>query len=203
MATNFHKGLESDPFPLFLLIILCSTFGGVFGGVFLSPWFTWTGNALSDIGVYESGFIAASVFNGGLILGGLTTVLLSFKFVNIYRNHWSTSIGTRVLTLAGFALMAIGIFTEKSPPFHFIASVLFFVLIPISMWLFSIGLTQNPKTRKLGLISAFLPFISVLAWGVPYYDGVAIPEIISSMAAWFWVILLVNSNMQKKGGISL
>lgn len=203
MGNNFLKTLESIPSLLYLTIILCATFGGVFGGVVLSPWFTWTGNALSDIGVYGSGFIAATVFNGGLIIGGFTTVLLSLRYYRLYQQHWGTSIGIKILTLAGLSLISIGVFTEESPPFHFIASVLFFVLVPFSMWFFSIGLLKAPETKTFGIISVLLPFVSVFAWGIPYYDGVAIPEIISSFASWFWVILLVYTSTKAQQSISL
>ncbi|MHA1713448.1 MAG: DUF998 domain-containing protein, partial [Candidatus Ranarchaeia archaeon] len=177
----------------FLGLILCSTIGGIFGGVMLSPWFTWTGNALSDIGVYERGLYAATVFNSGLIIGGVMTILLSIRFYNMYSDHWGSWLGVRTLTFAGGALTTIGLFTETSPPYHFIASVLFFVALPISMWLFSIRFLQEQR-GKLGITSFSLPFISMLAWGIPYYNGVAIPELISSISGWIWLTILIYSS---------
>ena len=46
----------------------------------ISPWFSWESNALSDLGNYTNGTIAALVFNFGLIAAGICMLIFSLGF---------------------------------------------------------------------------------------------------------------------------
>jgi hypothetical membrane protein len=56
-------------------------FGSILVSITTSPWFDWAIHDLSHLGMYENGFAAALIFNGGLIVTGIMMVvgfLLSF-----------------------------------------------------------------------------------------------------------------------------
>ncbi len=189
--------LEQIPPVVYAAIAVSSSMLGVFLGVALSPWFSWINNALSDIGVYEQGIIAASFFNGGLILAGVTTILYSLSQYRKCSGSLGEKIGIRLVTAGGTALTAIGTFPETAPPFHFIASVLFFVLLPLAMWAFGVGLLSQNKSNYFGILSIGLPFISLINWGLPYYSGVAIPELIAAISFWIWIVVFTHYYRQK------
>jgi hypothetical membrane protein len=133
-----------------------------------SPQFSWTENALSDLGVQE----------------GLTAPLFN-KLVG--------KVGSFTFVLATLALIAIGIFPENARPMHYFASVAFFALIPIAMlvltWAFvQIGGSKVALFTLLTAIVAAVPW--VIQFAVPYVCGVAIPETISALSASAWAISL-------------
>ncbi len=48
-----------------------------------SPWFTWTQHALSDLGIQAN---TAALFNYGMILGGILTLIFSLGLIKILSN---------------------------------------------------------------------------------------------------------------------
>jgi hypothetical protein len=51
-----------------------------------SSWFSWTGNALSDLGVHKE---SAVLFNSGLIIGGILSIVFAFGVMRFYQNQTS------------------------------------------------------------------------------------------------------------------
>ncbi|MFB6186041.1 MAG: hypothetical protein ABEI86_04135, partial [Halobacteriaceae archaeon] len=51
------------------IFAIITGFGGILLAILVSPWFTWTGNALSDLG--NPARASSIFFNGGLILAGV------------------------------------------------------------------------------------------------------------------------------------
>jgi hypothetical membrane protein len=153
---------------------------------------------LSDLGVQTG--ITAPLFNGGVIITGITAVVFAtgfFKFLNettvgrISAFIWASDIA---------ALISIGIFPESVKPIHYYASVAFFVLFPLAM--FTIAATFIRAHRvKLGLFTVIIALVAAAPWIVqflsPYVSEVAIPETISALAASVWSIVL-GFNMLKK-----
>ncbi|RLI54753.1 MAG: hypothetical protein DRP09_11995 [Candidatus Thorarchaeota archaeon] len=165
--------------------------------ILLSPGFTWPGNALSDLGHYTRTdlgpykLLGAIVFNGGLILTGLT--MLYFVFSTMKKTtDMPTKIGLVPIFISLLFLIGIGVFSENFGDIHFIVSVGFFLTFPFSMWIVGISWLRFPRLRLFAIISLLLPFISVQVWwmhfvGNPYWTGAAIPEIITAMSAILWV----------------
>jgi hypothetical membrane protein len=106
------------------------------------------------------------------------------------------------LLLASCFLASIGIFSEDTwirigdESIHYIVSVGFFLTFPFSMWFVGLSWLRFPNLRWFSAISLLLPFASVYLWwgtfnGVHPWNGVAIPELLTSLTAiaWIWIFL--------------
>lgn len=162
-------------FTLILLAIACS------------PNFSWTENALSDLGVQEG--ITAVLFNIGLIITGIIAILFATGLFKFLQENLLGRIGAFVFGLDALALTAIGVFPENVKPMHFYASVTFFTLFSISM--FFIGAAFLLMSRmKLGFFTFIVAIVAAIVWAVPFGKGVAIPETLSTLSASTWSIAL-------------
>jgi len=150
-----------------------------------SPWFNWFKNALSDLGVGE----AASVFNSGLIIGGVLTTIFAVGLTQILRKQALGFLGTFTLILAALSLCAIGLFPESAGRIHLYVSISFFALLAISLILIGAALVQESSQRYLGLFAILTVVVAAIAaWAIPH-EGSAIPEIIGALGASVWSIV--------------
>ena len=166
----------------------------IFTAIFMSPWFTWGGNALSDLGNYNNGVAAAVIFNAGLIVTGFLMMYVSISLFKSLRD-WPTRLALVALVIALLFLIGIGVFCEIFGVLHFYVSFGFFVSFPISMWIISLAWLRFRNLWWFCLVSFLLPFLSLYIWVTTYngtqpWTGVAIPEMITSVTAigWIWVI---------------
>ena len=165
-----------------------------------SPWFTWEGNALSDLGHYfrvdigPNPLIRAIIFNAGLIITGLIMMYFTLLFMKNTKDI-PTKIGLLPFVAAIIFLIAIGVFSENFPPIHFNVSVGFFFSFPWAMWFVGLNWLRFPSLRWFSLISILLPFISIYLWMLPW-DGVAIPELLTAFTAiaWVWIVNYLDYN---------
>jgi hypothetical membrane protein len=165
-----------------------------------SSWFSWTGNALSDLGVHEE---SAVLFNSCLIIGGILNVIFAFGVMRFYQNQTIGKDGAFFLLLAGIFLASIGIFPETAPNnIHYIVSVAFFAAFPMSLLIQFAALMRTPKNRKLGIFTLAITIIAIIPWAIwmslKPYEGVAIPELISATAAATWSINMGSMLLQGK-----
>jgi hypothetical membrane protein len=165
-----------------------------------SSWFSWTGNALSDLGVHEE---SAILFNSGLIIGGILTIIFAFGVMHFYQNQTVGRDGTFFLLLAGIFLASIGIFPETAPNnIHYIVSVAFFAMFPMSLLIQSIALLSISAHKKLGAFTLIMAIIAVMPWAIWFtlrpYRGVAIPELVSALAAATWSIAMASTLLREK-----
>ena len=146
-------------------------------------WFTW---ALSDLGVHEAAFI----FNNGLIIGGILAVVFAVGLMQVLRKQVLGFVGAFTLVLSSINLCAIGVFPESTGRIHSYVSLAFFTLLAISVFLIGTSLIREPSQRYLGLFTILTVVVgSVAALAVPH-EGVAIPEMIGSIAASVWAVVL-------------
>lgn len=146
--------------------------------IYLAPWFSWSQNALSDLGNVVNSEVAA-LFNFGLLLAGFFVTLYSLTVFQKYAKKTSY-----FLFFTGLFLQFIAMFDEVYGSLHFVVSVLFFV----SLTLASISYCVEKKSFLAGFAS-IIGFMSWLLFGLDVYSsGIAVPEAISSVAASFWVI---------------
>jgi len=146
-------------------------------------WFTW---ALSDLGVHE----AALIFNSGLIIGGILATIFAVGLVQIFRKQVLGFVGAFTLVLSSINLCAIGVFPESAGRIHFYVSLAFFTLLAISVFLIGASLIREPSQRYLGLFTILTVIVgSVTALTVPH-KGVAIPEMIGTLAASVWAVVI-------------
>jgi hypothetical membrane protein len=146
-----------------------------------APWFSWTGNALSDLGV--EGFTAI-VFNHGL---QMTAALMSLYALGVYELTKGDAVGQTgfLLILAGAVfLFFIGLFPETAGRVHFYFSVAFFVSLPLSTLTLAYY-TWKQGCRRLSYLSATVGAVAALVW-VPEWGAVAIPEALSALAVGVW-----------------
>jgi hypothetical membrane protein len=155
------------------------------------PAFSWTNNALSDLGVIPG--LTGLLFNLGLIVSGLLS--FTFAVLGLYiflRAIWVGKIGSAIFAAATMALMAIGIFNENFSPTHYLVSVAFFMLAPISLFILT-GAFWLCSQRSLALFTVLVGVVAALPWlllfAFNYVPNVAIPEFLSGLAVSVWAIV--------------
>jgi len=136
--------------------------------------------------------ITGFIFNFGLFASGLLAFNFAvFGLYNYLGKSWAGKIGAVVFASGALALIAIGVFNESFLPTHYLVSVAFFVLMPISMLIITCSflLTHQVKlaiyTVSAG-IAAALPWI--VQFTINYAPNVAIPEFISGLVISVWTI---------------
>jgi len=155
--------------------------------VLASPSFSWTENDLSVLGIEGS---ATAVFNWGLVLTGLLSLVFA---IGLRRNLLSSrlgEIGTFSLILGSVSLSAIGIFPRSINMPHDSASIAFFVLITLALLLVGVAAVIASQIRwgLLSLIAAALMLAFMLApW--PWTGG-AIEQLISCLPWSLWTVIL-------------
>ncbi|MFQ5871065.1 MAG: DUF998 domain-containing protein [Candidatus Geothermarchaeales archaeon] len=148
-----------------------------------SPWFTWEGNALSDLGVRE----AAVLFNSGVIFAGILNFFFAVGVRVSLKKTLLTNVGTIVLIAGGASLALVGIFTESTPAIHSAVSLGYFVIFPVALIIVGAGLARG-EAKAFGPITVLAGIAALVAiFGTAqFYEGLAIPEILEALilAAW-------------------
>lgn len=154
----------------------------VFYSVSISPWFTWQGNSLSDLGV--SG--AAIYFNSGLIIEGLLNALFAGAI-------WASLSWTRLkhvagplFVVSGVSLGLVGVFTEHAGSLHGDFALGFFILYPVSLLVISLILrSESPRFAVLSAVMGLLALLAIFL--TPHRSGaIAIPEILEALILSLW-----------------
>jgi hypothetical membrane protein len=156
------------------------------------PGFSWTNNALSDLGIIPG--VTGPIFNFGLYASGLLTFNFAvFGLLNYLGKRWVGKAGAVVFAAAGVALMGIGVFPENRVPYHYSFSVAFFVLLPISLFVITAAFAFERRAR-VALFTLAVAVVAALPWvlyfSVHYVSGVAIPETVSGLAGSVWAVAL-------------
>lgn len=156
------------------------------------PAFSWTNNALSDLGVISG--VTGLLFNFGLVASGFFGLLFAVFGLAIYfRKSLVGRVGSGFFAAATVALMAIGVFNESFSPTHYLVSVAFFTLAPIALFILTgaFGLISQRKIATFTIVIAILaalPWLMLFAFN--YVPNVAIPEAASGLALSAWTIVL-------------
>lgn len=184
----FYCGILSPVIAFFLISL----------AILVSPWWTWTENALSDLGVDG---VNAVLFNSGLILGAILYFIFSLGGLKqFFQNQAIGRIGVFFLMLVAVFMFLIGVFPEQTPyHLHVIVSVGFFVTLVLSLLILAIAMLRIPSERKLGVFTMLLAIIALLPWVVPNpWKGVAIPELIAAVAGAIWSITMSLKLLTKR-----
>lgn len=156
------------------------------------PAFSWTNNALSDLGIIPG--VTGLLFNFGLCASGLLGFNFTlFGLLPYIGKSGVGKIGGVIYAAATIALVAIGVFNESYSGTHFAVSVAFFMLMPVALFTITCAYYLSQEGRMTvftGLtgIAATLPWLLLFALG--YVPDVAIPEFISGLAVSVWNIAL-------------
>lgn len=147
--------------------------------IIYSPWFSFFDNALSDLG-HSGNSEVASLFNFGLLLSGLFIILFSVKILKNRAKYTSY-----FLMITGFSLQLIATFDEIYRSLHFQVSVLFFATLGLTSLFYVME-----KKSVVALAALIIGLISWIVYGLGIFSmGIAIPEVISSISAFVWIIL--------------
>ena len=156
------------------------------------PQFSWTNNALSDLGVVPGA--TSELFNFGLLASGL----LSFNFATFglftyFGQSWVGKIGSAVFAAASLALIAISVLNENFSPTHYYVSVAFFATAPIALFVLTCAFYLN-REPKMAVFTVAVGVAAALPWlfqfAVNYVTNVAVPETFSGLAVSAWVIVV-------------
>lgn len=157
-------------------------FSCIFLAISMSPWFSWSANALSNLGVGE----AAWVFNSGLMTGGILMMIFAAGLLVAFRGRTLGRVGAIFFFFDTVALFGIGLFSEAAGDIHSYFSVAFFVLFPLSLFLLGASAVMT-GSKKFGSFTIVDGILAALPW-VFSWDGVAIPEAISALFASIWIM---------------
>lgn len=155
------------------------------------PKFSWTNNALSDLGIIPG--LTGLLFNFGLYASGfLALIFVLSMFTHMPRNILGKA-GAAVFAAATVALIAIGVFNESFKGTHYDVSVAFFVLVPISMFILTLAFLLAHR-KGMAVFTVLIGIVAALPWllqfAFNYVPNVAIPETISALAVSAWTITL-------------
>jgi len=156
------------------------------------PKFSWTNNALSDLGVVKG--ITGPLFNFGLIASGfLGFIFAVFGLFTYLRKSFVGKAGTLAFAAATVTLIAIGVFNENFSGTHYAVSVVFFVLVPVSLFIITCAFVLAHQTPT-AILTVGIGVVAALSWillfAFNYVPNVAIPETISGLAVSAWTITL-------------
>ena len=156
--------------------------GGILLATVLDPGFSWTMDALSDLGIRSESRL---VFNGGLILGGLVSVGYGFGLVRLAAD--TIRLIGAIFIAASLALAGVGAFVIGHP-LHLPAAVAFYVLVTVAM---AIDAVDRRSTITGQLTAAFvgLHVLVWISWGLGFWpgSGLALPEFAGALLATLWV----------------
>ena len=169
-----------------------AAFGSIGAAIVSYPEFSWTNNALSDLGVVPG--ITAIFFNLGLVIAGLLCFFFAAAgFLSYFKNSAAGKIGAIVFAAAAVWLAAIGIFNKNIWAIHFAVAVLFFVTLPIALWVLTAALYLR-REMKLVVFTLVFSFVAAAPWLlyfiVRYAPNIAIPEIISGFVGAIWIVVI-------------
>lgn len=147
--------------------------------IIFSPWFSWTSNALSDLG-HSINSEVAPLFNFGLLLSGFFIIIYSITKFRSYAKYTSY-----FLVIGGLSLQLVASFDEVYDSLHYTVSVLFFVALGFASIIYAIE-----KKSVITFAALIIGFSSwILYWAGIYNSGIAVPEAISSIASFAWIML--------------
>ncbi|HLN89078.1 MAG TPA: DUF998 domain-containing protein [Candidatus Binatia bacterium] len=162
------------------------------------PQFSWTNNALSDLGVVSG--LTAPLFNFGLIASGFLAFI--FAVVGLF-NYFDRSLvgraGVEAFEAATLALIGIGIFNENFQDTHYILSVAFFLLAPVSLFVLTCAFWISHR-RGMSVFTLLVGVATALPWLLQftfnYVPNVAIPEFISGLVVSVWTVVLGEKRLK-------
>ena len=147
--------------------------------------FSWTENAISDLGRLEYG---SAVFNIGLVLIGI--ILLVFS-IGMHLLLIEQRIGPTIFALSAIYLIGVGVYPLPMPE-HVDLSGLFFIAFPIGFVIF--GLVNRDSEieflKKMGRAALSLIFIFAIS-PIPllFFNGIAIPEAMVIIPGFLWCMV--------------
>jgi hypothetical membrane protein len=156
-------------------------FGAILTATTVAPWFSWTENALSDLGHHERA--TANLFNGGLIAAGFVGAVFPL-WLAFDKDGFLRRLGAVVVAVTLIDLALIGFFPTPHD-LHGTVSVVFFVGVTLGLIVWGIGDIRDDRRLRGGTIAAtgFFHGVFWVVWfsSIVPYEGVAIPEFVGAV----------------------
>jgi hypothetical membrane protein len=189
-------------YPFFAVAGVVIAYCSIAIAILVSPWFSWFGNALSDLGNTSSARNissgAAWIFDSGLILSGMLSTLFSIFLAKDARFSWKYLIWTIPLAVASIDLAMIGVFNESFGEVHLIVSVIFFFFTALALLTYSY-VSFPIGTPKTGAIALILGILCAVMWVARWpWQGVAIQETVTSLASSVFVTIIAMNRIKIK-----
>lgn len=162
--------------------------GGIALAVALAPWFSWTGNALSDLGVAGDPLVAAA-FNGGLLAGGVAALPYAWGVWTTAGDRLDRALAA-LFGVVSLLMAGVGAFPADSA-----------LHVPVALGFF-LGLTAllavdglRRRDTAVGRTLIVAPLVHLGAWWgwiavLDLGDGIAIPELVGALLLAAWVLAL-------------
>ncbi|UCH71671.1 MAG: DUF998 domain-containing protein [Thermoplasmatales archaeon] len=175
---------------LILIVFLTS----LFLSIQQAPWFSWTENAISDLGKQDA---VPSIFNNGLIVTGILLLLFSVGLSKELKERHASPL---FFGLSSIFLIGVGLIPLPSI-YHVLVSVLFFVAFTYAFFAFGFLFFKDATSflRNKGIFAIFiLIIISISAIFLLFLEGVAIPEMMVMVPGFFWCVLFGSKMVSSK-----
>ena len=130
---------------------------------------------------------AAALFNGGLIGGGILSLLfaIGLRWSILWKRFWGR-LGVASLVLGSVALCAIGLFPRNLDVPHDSASLAFFWFIPLALFMIG-GVTYTESHKILGFLTMVGAGLSIGIQLIPWpWSGGALPQMFSCFPWMLW-----------------
>lgn len=168
---------------------------------FISPWFTWTGNALSDLGVHPYSYL----FNYSLIFEAIMNCLFVLGLKPYFNLRNGTAAG---LIISGISLGFVGIFVETYHLYHLTFALIYFILFPVSIILFSREVRRkHPVQSRIGYAVSIISLVDIvmgILLGFNAFKGIslglAIPEMVEATLLGGWSIYIASWTLRLSSG---
>ncbi len=183
--------------PKLLLIAgLCGILGSVLplimvlAATFLSSWFSWETNALSELGVGEESVL----FNSAMLLGGVLNFLFDIGLYRYFNKEKQARTGVTSIMLSSVFLALSGIFTIDCHLMHVIVALGYFVLAPAGFIIIGYR-TKDSMIKKLSIafgiaaLAAIL-ILPIIIYVTPFNVGFAVPELIEALIILVWAVFM-------------
>jgi hypothetical membrane protein len=161
---------------------------GILLAISISPWFSWTDDALSDLGSLASPD-SARIFNTGLIVGGIITFIFAIG-LSAKTKHSALGLTATILLFASCSgTIGVGLFPEDYPIPHVASATLSFVPLTFSLLMFGYLQLHTKQMKKLGATSIMLGLGTIVSWFIPLGYFVATLEMIAFICGYVWLLI--------------
>lgn len=151
-----------------------------------SPWFSWTENYLSALGVEGS---ATKLFNCGLILTGVLSLIFVIGLGRSLLSSRLGQLGMASLILGSVSISAVGIFPRVFALPHDLASIAFFMFFTLALFLIGVAAIMVSQ-MKWGLLSLVAGVLIIAFPLLPWpWSGGAIQQLLSCLSWSLWTIV--------------
>ena len=202
MASQGKRGNRS---LLFLVAGICGILGSILplaltlSATFLSSWFRWDTNALSELGVGDQ----AVLFNSAVLLGGLLKLPFAAGLYRYLGGERISRAGVLAILAGSVALLLVGVFTVDYLVLHAIVALGYFFLVPIGFLLIGFG-SKDSLLRIVSLACGTVALVAILVLPIVVAElhlkvGFAVPELAEALAVLVWTMLLSAVLLKKSG----